>query len=468
MADQLRADYLGCYGANFVKTPNIDKLRNDGVLFDRAISPSPLCVPARASMLTGANAVVNGVLDNQRWLRPDRKACGVKTWPEILVETGYNTAAFGKMHFYPWDINEGFQERKIAEDKRHILLKDDYYDYLATFGLEKKHASHLNGYYENKGAVIGQFPEEHQVDRWVASRTCEYIDNYKSDKPFAVMVGFPGPHCPYDPPQKYLDEIDEDLLPDTIPGTKDSDKFRDYFIMANKLPWNGVDYTDFEESHKKKLKKHYCALINQIDFEFGRIIESLKRKNLYESTTIIFTADHGELMGDYNLMGKHYNFEPSIRVPLLIKNSRMEKDGLREGTVSLTDLFSTILDVAGVESYADPDDSKSLFSPESRSSVFGATDLGYMITDDNWKLCRHTNGAQMLFDLKNDPTEQNNLFNDAQFNDKKNDLDKILISRLTKSIMRSNDEKLVNDLGAIGDGGFEERGWQRTYPKKIF
>ena len=67
------------------------------------------------------------------------------------------------------------------------------------------------------------------------------------------------PHCPYDPPQKYLDEIDEDILPDTIPGTKDSDKFRDYFIMANKLPWNGVDYTDFEESHKKKLKKHYCV-----------------------------------------------------------------------------------------------------------------------------------------------------------------------------------------------------------------
>jgi len=125
LPDQLRPDFLGCYGADFLKTPAIDGLAAKGTRWQTAISPSPICVPARASMLTGQHAHSTGILHNMCWLRPDRAQMGIRTWPEILAGAGYRTSAIGKMHFYPWDSSEGFQHRVIAEDKRHIHVRDD-------------------------------------------------------------------------------------------------------------------------------------------------------------------------------------------------------------------------------------------------------------------------------------------------------------------------------------------------------
>ena len=115
MPDQLRYDFLGCNGADFIQTPHIDSLAAHGMRYRRAYSVSPICVPARASLLTGLNAIRNGVLDNGQWLRPDLDDCGISTWPEYLNRQGYYTAGVGKMHFYPWDINHGLQYRVIAE-----------------------------------------------------------------------------------------------------------------------------------------------------------------------------------------------------------------------------------------------------------------------------------------------------------------------------------------------------------------
>ena len=109
MADQLRPDFLGCYGADFVETPNIDSLAERGIRYNRAYTAHPACVPARAALLTGMNAIRNGVTDNGLWLRPDLADCGIQLWPQLLNQIGYRTAAIGKMHFTPWDITHGFQ-----------------------------------------------------------------------------------------------------------------------------------------------------------------------------------------------------------------------------------------------------------------------------------------------------------------------------------------------------------------------
>ena len=108
MPDQLRHDFLSCYGATFVETPNIDALCNQGICYRHAYSEHPVCVPARASLLTGMNAIKTGVLDNGQYLRPDYRACGLQTWPELLNNEGYHTVATGKMHFYPWEKRFGF------------------------------------------------------------------------------------------------------------------------------------------------------------------------------------------------------------------------------------------------------------------------------------------------------------------------------------------------------------------------
>ncbi|GIS63930.1 MAG: hypothetical protein CM1200mP3_01780 [Chloroflexota bacterium] len=116
--DQLRPDFLSCYGAEFIKTPNIDALAKEGVRYERAYSGSPVCVPARTALLTGMNAIRNGVTDNLHRIRSDYAEAGIKTWPQILSDTGYYTTGIGKMHFYPWDEHHGFQHRVICEDKR--------------------------------------------------------------------------------------------------------------------------------------------------------------------------------------------------------------------------------------------------------------------------------------------------------------------------------------------------------------
>jgi len=103
MPDQLRTDFLSCCGASFIETPNIDALGQHGVMYSRAYSAHPVCVPARVSLITGMNAIKAGVLDNGQFLRPDYRECGIRTWPEILNENGYYTVATGKMHFYPWE-----------------------------------------------------------------------------------------------------------------------------------------------------------------------------------------------------------------------------------------------------------------------------------------------------------------------------------------------------------------------------
>ena len=159
--------------------------------------------------------------------------------------------------------------------------------------------------------------------KWVADRACEFIENYRGDQPFALMVGFPGPHCPYDPPIEFADLYRPEDMPDSIPATDDSRLFRELVINMTKRPWNQVDYTDFQEHHKRKIRAHYAALVHQIDQGIGRIVAALNASRFRDDTVIIFASDHGDFLGDYDLIGKHLFYEPSIRVPLIVKLPRV-------------------------------------------------------------------------------------------------------------------------------------------------
>ena len=135
MPDQLRRTFSSCYGADFVETPHIDSIAESGVRYTpRLLGLADLCAGACAAARPGANAIKNGVTDNGQWLRPDLADCGIRTWPELLADHGYYTAAIGKMHFYPWDITHGFQYRVAAEDKRWIHVRDEYYHHLRETG----------------------------------------------------------------------------------------------------------------------------------------------------------------------------------------------------------------------------------------------------------------------------------------------------------------------------------------------
>ena len=321
LPDQLRWDFVGCYGAGFARTPAIDALAARGVRYDRAISPHPVCIPARASLLTGHNALATGVLTNGNWLRPDHAQCGMPTFAELLAARGYRCAAIGKMHFIPWDIGEGFHDRRIAEDKRHVHIQDDYADYLARHGLKKPRGIDEDGYREFLMASISALPEAHQVDTWVGDEAVRFIDEQGGDDdgggdgPFLLMVGFPGPHDPYNPPADWAARFDAADMPAPLAATPESEAFRPGQIEQHRAGSAMIDLTQFPDATKRRIRAHYCALVALIDRQVGRIVDALARKDQHRRTIIVFTSDHGDLLGDFDLIGKTNFFEPSMHVP---------------------------------------------------------------------------------------------------------------------------------------------------------
>jgi arylsulfatase A-like enzyme len=479
LADQLRKDFLSCYGAGFIKTPNIDMLAEHGIKYERAVSPSPLCVPARASLLTGLNAIKNGVLDNNHWLRPDREDFGIKTWPEVLSENGYETQAIGKMHFYPWDIAEGFDSRIIAEDKRHILIEDDYFDYITSKGYKKYHGLEMDEYISGKGEAISPIPLEHQVDTWVGAKSCEYINDYEGEKPFALMVGFPGPHDPYDPPGDEARKCSPSDMPESAPENEISRAFAK--LQAKDLrtqPWCRLDLSEFSEESKKKMRSYYAALVGNIDTQVGNIIRTLEEKNILDETVIILSSDHGDYLGDYGLFGKATFFESSINIPLIIKPVDKYSAKKIDTVVSLTDIFSTILHFAGASYHNEAGDSRVLpmgnGEDDTRQYVFGCSALGYFVHDGRYKLMKYHDGSCAMYDLKMDEYETKNLY------DKKSAVS--IVRRLEviaqKEIVHSYSlaaccnyvdgsryvERLSRDEVAMR---YYRKGWRRKYPFNI-
>lgn len=470
MPDQLRANFLSCYGADFCPTPNIDSLKEQGVIYTNCYSAHPLCVPARVSLLTGMDAIRNGVLTNGQFLRPDYPEMGIQTWPEILNDNGYYTSAIGKMHFYPWDLRMGFQYRVIAEDKRWIHIRDDYYHFLQEDGYRKLHGNEHPGYHENKGAIINKLPWEYSIDHFVGQEACRFIDKYGSDGPFAMMVGFPGPHCPYDPSPQFLDAIDPDAMPEPVPEVEgDAPRLRQGNINGNKQPWNGVDYSEFTLEQKKKIRTHYAASVTQIDYEVGEILDSLRRQDLLENTVIIFSADHGDYLGDHNLIGKGTFFESGIHVPLLVSVPWLDGSKTCEDLVNLGDVTTAILHFAGCDR---PDYMDIVSLPEldmtgrsPRDHIIGMTQSGWMIYDGEWRLSRYGSGDALLFNIKDDPDEQHNLFNDNKYLEIRNRLDTELTRAIMRSVARANHDQIVYTKDLSQQPLFGREGWQRPYPK---
>jgi arylsulfatase A-like enzyme len=471
LADQLRADFLGCYGADFVATPHIDSLAAQGVRYGRAYSTSPICVPARASLLTGMDAIKNGVTSNSQWLRPDLHQLGVHTWPELLAAAGYRTAAVGKMHFYPWDSTLGFQYKVGAEDKRWIHIRDDYYHFLAAHGHRKLHGNEHEGYHEHKGAIVNRIPWEYSADHFVGKEACRFLRTYGGEQPFALMVSFPGPHCPYDPNAEFLTQVDPAAMPEAIPYVAENTaRLRAQNVYGNRQPWNGVDYTEFTAAHKQKIRAHYTALVQQIDYEVGQILATLREQGLLENTMMVFASDHGDYLGDHDLIGKGTFYESSIHIPLIVRPAGGVEAQTVDAPVMLTDVTATLLAWAGVArpSYMDARPLPGLGLPDSapRSHLMGATSTGWMLYDGAWKLCKYATGDTHLFHLAEDPTEQHNRVRDPACWERYLAMEAQLAQAIMQALVASHGDKALDTTNAYwADQTYGMRGWRRQYPR---
>ena len=470
MPDQLRPDFLSCYGADFINTPHIDSLAGEGTLYRNAYSTSPVCVTARHNILTGLNSIRAGVLNNFQFIRPDYAACGIRTWPELLGENGYHTAGIGKMHFYPWDAMMGYDERVICEDKRWLHIQDDYADFLAQKGLRKLHGNEHEGYLENRGAFVHQHPFDCSWDYFVGDAATRFIRDYDREQPFAAMVGFPGPHCPYDPSPEYADRYDPADMPPAIPEVEgEHPKMREGNINGNKLPWNGVDYSEFTQAHKAKIRAHYCGLVAQIDHMVGEILQALRATGQLDNTIILFASDHGDYLGDHNLIGKGSFFEASCHVPLIARVPGQPGGRENSDLVALADITPSMTQFAGCETpdYVDfqPLPGLGLKECAPREYLYGMMAGGWMAYDGRYKLCKYSTDEHMLFDLQEDPTEINNLIRDESHRAIYERLDSALTREIMRSVLASRHDQLVYARDLSGDEAFGQPGWQRTYPQ---
>ena len=477
--DQLRHDFLGCYGAEFIKTPNIDLLSKNGVTYENAYASSPVCVPSRTSLLTGLNSLKHGVTGNFDSLRPDYKKTGLKTWPDIIKEDGYNSAAIGKMHFYPWDARHGFDYRRIAEDKRHIHVKDDYFKKLRSAGLRKFHGDEHEGYQENFTAIKSIVPYEHSWDHFVGEEAVRYINNHSNDEPFAMMVGFPGPHDPYDPSEDFHVPIpDENSMPDPIPFCDHDKKFAEAQEKGLTMEWANVKtmhkFNDKESLvKKKKMRAHYAGLVQQIDYEVGRIVSTLKENDLFDNTIIIFASDHGDYLGDHGLFGKGTFIESSSHVPLIVQTPETMGNPKRiDDLVYLFDITSTMLQFTGSEV---PDYFDSIPLPglpgiktTKRNELFGYMPDGWMIYDGLYKLCKYSNGTRTLFNMKEDPEECKNLYKDKNVFKIRRNLESRLSVEIMNSIRFSFFDRQVDTINSLNEkDDFGKEAWDWDYPAQI-
>jgi arylsulfatase A-like enzyme len=336
--DQQRADTIAALGLNpVIRTPTLDRLVAEGTSFTRAYTPSPVCVPARFALITGLPPVVSGCRENSNM--PE----GRRSLMEMLTAEGYATHGCGKMHFTPdpggrrlW----GFASRDFSEE---VALGDDYHEHIRRHGYG--HVLDLHGlrgeyYYVPQPS---QLPAHLHHSTWVADRSIDFIKRQLSGKPFFLWTSFIKPHPPFENPSPWNRLYRSVDMPDPW-NPRNAADFTGFWNALQ----NRYKYMERESNPHalRTVQAAYYACISFVDREIGRLLVALGPE--IENTLVIFTSDHGELLGDYGCFGKRCMLEASARVPLVVRYPRAFPAGLGCDTAaSLIDIFPTLQAAVG-------------------------------------------------------------------------------------------------------------------------
>lgn len=468
IADQLRYDALGCYGNTQIHTPNIDKLSMNGSTFDNHFIQNPVCGPSRCSILTGRYPKNHGTRDNGIPLQDSEI-----TIPEVLRDNGYETAAIGKMHlttqFKPkereeedWpDDNYGFNVIHTSCDTK----TGEYLDYLKEHSMKNYKAVLEQGKQKMKEDTASASEknldgppqlfksdvdaEFHQTT-WIADRTIDFINSCDDDKPFFAYCSFVDPHNPFDPPKPYDSMYDIGKLELPIRKEGELEDKPPHFMkhrVGKGFSNEKYDYRKLSDEDWLSIKSAYYGMITLIDHNIGRMIEALKQKNILDNTLVIFTADHGELLGDHGLLFKGpFHYDSIIKAPMILSLTDVVPKGSRYRQITEhVDLMSTILDYAGIRA---PNGVQGI----SMSNIlrgdkgagrkyslteFNCYDWGLSIktiVSKDYKLTYYA-GEQYgeLYDRNEDPNEFVNLWDDYNYCDVKTKLINELLTRVIET-----------------------------------
>ncbi|MBI1358322.1 MAG: arylsulfatase [Acidobacteria bacterium] len=416
MDDQHRGDCLGVDGNRAVRTPVMDQLAAEGAYFRHAYSSTPSCTPARGGLLTGLSPWGHGQLGYGKVAEayPFEKA-------KAMNAAGYHTYAIGKMHFAPQRNAHGYQGMLLDESGREqsIDFRSDYRSWFYTEAPNLDPDATGIGWNDYPAGEY-KLPERLHPTRWIGDCAVRFLETYNRPEPFFLKVSFERPHSPYDPPARFMREFDDAPIPERVLGDW-SDRYRERSSDRDDL-WHG----DLGAEQARHSRQGYYANIQFIDEQLGRILEALHKRGWYEETLIIFFSDHGDMLGDHHLWRKCYAYEPSARIPMILRwpggLAAGERGQVRDEPVEIRDVLPTFLDAAGAEAPEHLDGRSLLDLARGRADDWRRhIDLEHSIcyspknnwsalTDGRWKYIYHAlDGEEQLFDLSSDPGEESSL-----------------------------------------------------------
>lgn len=468
-SDEQRFDTLGCYGNEFVATPNIDRLAQSGVLFSHCYTQSPVCAPSRASFLTGRYPRTTRLRQNGTGIPEDEVLV-----TRLLAEAGYVCGLVGKLHL-GWEFSQPMhKERRINDGYSYFhwsmspfpdwRLRSDqgrtneYSHWLRAKGVRFEYSSFRGSRYVDVG-----IDAEHHQTTWCAEKAISFIEaNASFDEPWLLSVNLFDPHHPFDPPpeylERYLNMLDDIPLPTYTPGELDNKPLFQRLCHEGAYNVPGVfQFDEMGDADHRLIRAAYWAMVDLIDTQVGRILAALERTSQSESTLVIFTSDHGEMLGDHGIYLKGpFFYEPAVRVPLVVSWPG-EIVGARrtDALVEAVDIAPTLLDAAGLRrapgmqghSFWDllrgerdlnqhRDDVYSEY--HNASIMFKDPDpLAFltMVRNEKYKLVAvHGTGGGELYDLLEDPSETQNHWDDVEYQNVKVTMLTLLSDRMAWTV----------------------------------
>ena len=419
--DQWSGTRLGVAGHPIVETPTIDQVARNGIYFKHAYSESPICIPARRSLMTGTTSRTHGDrIFNKSGFMPS-----FPTIAESFRSANYQAYCIGKLHVYPERDRIGYDDVLLAEEGRPHLAIDDHDIYLAEHGFAGKqflHGMSNNNYMQRPWHL----PEECHVTNWITTEMCKTIKRRDPTRPAFWTVSYTHPHPPLVPLESYLAyyrqcDIDGPL---TAPWAQNAEDLP-HALRAVHNYWPKQKTAALNET-----RRAYYALSTHIDHQLRVVFGTLREEKLLDNTIVLICADHGDMLGDFGLYGKRLFYESAARIPFVLMglpDDERTPAGIADNRlVGLQDVMPTLLDLAGI-AVPESCDGLSVVGKKKRETLYGEVlennSASRMIHNGRHKLIWYPAGNQMqLFDLKLDPDELNNVIDDPSYTDLRQDL----------------------------------------------
>jgi arylsulfatase len=412
ITEHWRGDSLSSLGHPVAETPHIDELSAQGVTFTSAFSPCPSCIAARRSIFSGQTPNTHGMVGY----------CDDKPWPYQrtlageLARSGYQTINVGKTHFHPQRLHLGFEE---------LIVPQDYAEWIdAKTGMTRANFAH--GIHGNSWmARASHLPENDMEETWFTDQAIKRIEKRDPERPFFLTLSYNGVHPPLCPPQTYFDMF----MAKDIPGPVVGEWARELEPELPSPPPVNAWRAKLSPELIKRARAAYYAYMAYVDAQIGRFIEFLGRSWLANDTLFLFTADHGEMLGDHHHWRKTYAWDPSARIPFIVRPPlgwKAQRNARSNALIGLEDIMPTLLTAADVE-IPETVEGRSVMSlvegedipwrdyyHHEHSPCYTKDNAYQCLTGKDWKyIWNPITGAEQLFNRKDDPDESRDLARDA-------------------------------------------------------